>query len=125
MDNSKRSGQVLTVLALGLALASCATPQAPTAAAPPAATPPTAAQTAALASAAASARPEFPGFTLTVRQGNELYCQKRSPTGSRARVVETCYTRDQMQKMAENNADFFRQAEANGSHDTLRTDSPR
>jgi hypothetical protein len=54
-----------------------------------------------------------------------LYCQKRSPTGSRARVVEACYTRDQMRKMADNNEDFFKQAGANGSHDSLRTDSPR
>lgn len=79
----------------------------------------------ALAAAAATGRPEFPGFVLTVRRGEELYCQKRNPTGSRARVVEACYTRDQMLKMAANSDDYFKQAGANGSHDSLRTDSPR
>ena len=105
------------VLSTSLLLVSCAaTP--PT----PAPAPPSAQETAA---AALSARPEFPGFNLVVRRGEELYCQKRNPTGSRARVVEACYTRDQMRKMAENNEDFFKQAGANGSHDSLRTDSPR
>lgn len=106
-------------LAAGLLLAACATT-------PPPATPPSSpSQTAALAAAASSGRPEFPGFTMVVRRGEELYCQKRNPTGSRARVIEACYTRDQMVKMAENNDEFFRQAGANSSHDSLRTDSPR
>ena len=59
-----------------------------------------------------------------IRKGEELYCQKRNPTGSRARVVEACYTRDQMVKMAANNDDFFKQAASNGSLDILRTDTP-
>lgn len=119
MDHSKKSGLAFVALAMGLMVSSCATTPSPAPA------PPTPAQTASLAAAAASGRPEFPGFTLTVRRGEELYCQKRNPTGSRARVVEACYTRDQMLKMAQNNDEFFKQAGANGSHDSLRTDSPR
>jgi hypothetical protein len=115
---SKSTGLASTFACVTL-LAACAT--APSSPSPP----PTAAQTAALAAAAQSGRPEFPGFVLTVRKGEELYCQKRNPTGSRARVVEACYTRDQMLKMAANADDFFKQAGANGSHDSLRTDSPR
>ena len=117
--NISKPSSVAFGCVLSLLLASCAT----TPPAKPA--PSTPAQTAALAAAAAAGRPEFPGFTLVVRRGEELYCQKRNPTGSRARVVEACYTREQMVKMAENNSDFFRQADANGSHDALRTDSPR
>lgn len=111
----------LALMTLGLSgvLASCATQPAPPS------PPPSPAQTAALATAARGGRPEFPGFTLTIRKGAELYCQKRNPTGSRARVVEACYTRDEMLKMAENNDEFFKQVGANGSHDSLRTDSPR
>jgi hypothetical protein len=119
MKHSKKAGSASAVAGLALLLAACAT----TPSAPPA--PPTAAQTAAMALAAQSGRPEFPGFVLTIRKGEELYCQKRNPTGSRARVVEACYTRDQMLKMAANADDFFKQAGANGSHDSLRTDSPR
>jgi hypothetical protein len=119
MIHSKGPGLASGLLGIGLVLASCATTPSPTPA------PPTPAQTAALAAAAASGRPEFPGFVLTVRRGEELYCQKRNPTGSRARVVEACYTRDQMLKMAANSDDYFKQAGANGSHDSLRTDSPR
>jgi hypothetical protein len=105
------------VLPTSLLLISCAaTPPTPAPVAP------TVQET---ATAALSARPEFPGFTLVVRKGEELYCQKRNPTGSRARVVEACYTRDQMRNMAANNEDFFKQAGASGSHDSLRTDSPR
>lgn len=111
------------LLAISIGLAACAStattqpPAAIAAAAPPAAT--------ASGAAATTFRPEFPGFTMVIRKGEELYCQKRNPTGSRARVVEACYTRDQMQKMAENSDEFFKQAAANGSHDSLRTDSPR
>jgi hypothetical protein len=119
MNHSNKTGAATAVTGLALLLAACA-------ATPPAPTPPqTSAQTAAMAVAAQSGRPEFPGFVLTVRKGEELYCQKRNPTGSRARVVEACYTRDQMLKMAANADDFFKQAGANGSHDSLRTDSPR
>lgn len=121
MKNRIASGEALVLLMVSALLCACAT----TPVAKPAAPASTAPQTAALAAAAANGRPEFPGFTLTVRRGEELYCQKRNPTGSRARVVEACYTRDQMVKMADNNADFFKQASDNGSHDSLRTDSPR
>jgi hypothetical protein len=119
MTQSKRLGLASGFPGIALVLASCATTPSPTPA------PSTPAQTAALAAAASAGRPEFPGFVLTVRKGEELYCQKRNPTGSRARVVEACYTRDQMLKMAANSDDFFKQAGANGSHDSLRTDSPR
>jgi hypothetical protein len=77
------------------------------------------------ATAVPTVRPEFPGFTLVIRKGEELYCQKRSPTGSRARVVESCYTRDQMRRMAENSDEYFKQAGSASSHDSLRMDSPR
>lgn len=123
MKNTMTSGLALGLLSVNLLLAACAT-TAPAPAAAPAA-PPTPAQQAAVAAVAAKAGPEFPGFALTVRKGEELYCQKRNPTGSRARMVEMCYTRDQMLKMAENNAEFWKQAEASGSHDSLRIDSPR
>jgi hypothetical protein len=110
-------------LVVGLLLAGCATPaSAPRAAAPAAATAPSAAATG--VAATPTVRPEFPGFKLVVRKGQELYCQTRSPTGSRARLVEMCYTRDEMQKMADNKTDFFKQAIEGSSHDTLRMDSP-
>lgn len=113
------TGIVSALLAINLGLAACAT-STPTQTPAPAQPAPAAAGT-----AASTARPEFPGFAMVIRKGEELYCQKRNPTGSRARVVEACYTRDQMLKMAANNEDFFKQAAANGSHDSLRTDSPR
>ena len=113
-------------LAISLALAGCATsgstsPKA-TASATATATAPSAAATG--AAATPTVRSEFPGFKLVVRRGEEFYCQTRSPTGSRARLVEICYTRDEMQKMADNKTDFFKQAGEGSSHDTLRLDSP-
>lgn len=114
------AGIVSGLLAINLGLASCAT-TAPSQTPAPAQTQPAPAST---STAASTARPEFPGFALVIRKGEELYCQKRNPTGSRARVVEACYTRDQMVKMAANNDDFFKQAASNGSHDILRTDTP-
>jgi hypothetical protein len=110
-------------LAVSFALAGCATPgSAPKAAAPAAANAPAVAATG--VAATPMVRPEFPGFKFVVRKGEELYCQTRSPTGSRARLVEICYTRDEMQKMADNKTDFFKQANEGSSHDTLRMDSP-
>lgn len=115
----KHSGTHAFFLPLvGLLLAACT-------ATPPPPTPPPALSVQQTAASALNARPEFPGFKLVVRKGEEYYCQTRNPTGSRARVVEACYTREQMRKMAANNEDFFKQAGANGSHDALRTDSPR
>jgi hypothetical protein len=119
MKNLTSSGIISGLLAISLGLASCAS--APTQPPAPAAAQPAPAATGTTAS---TARPEFPGFALVIRKGEELYCQKRNPTGSRARVIEACYTRDQMLKMAANNDDFFKQAAANGSHDILRTDTP-
>jgi hypothetical protein len=109
------------IVCTGLLLASCAT--APTSA-PPASTSAQAATAGAAATATPRGAAEFPGFRLTVRQGEQVYCQTRSPTGSRARVVETCYTREAMLKMAEDKDDFFKQIGAGGANDTLRTDSP-
>lgn len=105
---------------VGLWLAACATTEASR----PGVTTPASTPAASLA-AAPTARPEFPGFTMVIRKGEELYCQKRNPTGSRARVVEACYTRDQMRKMAESSDEYFKQAGAASSHDSLRMDSPR
>lgn len=70
-------------------------------------------------------RAEYPGFTHVVRQGTEYFCQVRSPTGSRARIGEQCFRRDEMQAMEENNRDFFKDAGGGSSHDSLRMDSPR
>ena len=119
MKKPNPSGIAFGLLAISLALASCAATE-------PARTPaPAPATVQATAAAASAAKPEFPGFTLTVRKGEELYCQKRNPTGSRARVIEACFTRDQMLKMAQNNEEYFKQAGAQGSHDSLALDSPR
>jgi hypothetical protein len=118
MKHSNPSGLALGILGVSLTLVSCASTAPPAAAARPD-------PVQAVATGTATARPEFPGFSLVIRRGEELYCQKRSPTGSRARVVETCFTREQMVKMTDNNSDFFKQLESSGSHDSLRTDSPR
>jgi hypothetical protein len=118
MKLSRPAGLALVFTGLALAVASCSTTTAPSRTAAPD-------PVQAIATGTATARPEFPGFRLVVRKGEEFYCQKRNPTGSRARVVEVCFTHDQMRKMAENNQDFFNQLGASGSHDALRTDSPR
>ncbi len=64
------------------------------------------------------------GFKRVVRGGEERFCQTRSPTGSRARNVELCYTRDEIKKMEESNQDFMRGASEGSSHATMPTDSP-
>lgn len=119
MKNPDSSGAALAFLAVSALLAACAS-TAPARHSRPGALP-----AASAASGAATARPEFPGYKLVIRKGEELFCQKRNPTGSRARVVEACYTREQMRRMAENSQDFFKEAEASSSHDALRMDSPR
>jgi hypothetical protein len=126
MKHRNSSGIAPAILVVSLALGACATEPAATPAAPaaPASTAVAATSVAQPAAQAASAvRPEFPGFILVVRKGEELYCQKRNMTGSRARVVEVCHTREEMRHMAENNDEYFKQAGNTGAYDTLRTDS--
>lgn len=60
-----------------------------------------------------------------MRKDTEYFCQSRNPTGSRARLGEQCFTRDEMKQMEENSRDFFKDAGGGSSHDSLRTDSPR
>jgi hypothetical protein len=70
-------------------------------------------------------RAEFPGFRRVLRKDTEYFCQSRTPTGSRTRTGEQCFTRDEMMQMEENSRDFFKDAGGGSSHDTMKMDSPR
>lgn len=71
------------------------------------------------------ARSEFPGFRRVVRNEVEYFCQTSTPTGSRTRRGDQCFTRAELKRMEENNADLFKDAAGGSSHDSLKTDSPR
>jgi len=70
-------------------------------------------------------RPEFPGFRRVVRNEVEYFCQTSMPTGSRTRRGDQCFTRAELKRMEESNADLFKDAAGGSSHDSLKTDSPR
>lgn len=119
MTRRIRAAITAAIGAVCLGLAACAATgpvTAPTASrAPEAAKSPTAQR----------ARPEFPGFRHVVRNNTDYFCQSRSPTGSRARMGERCFTRDEMKAMEENNEELFKNAAGGSSHDSLKMDSPR
>jgi uncharacterized protein YfaQ (DUF2300 family) len=121
------------VLVLALAACGAATPVTTPAEAPkvqvPAVTPPAAPASAVTEAAVAAAildakRPDPPGFRRTVREGEVYFCQSRAATGSRARVVETCYTREEIERRQKNSDNFMKEMSEAGSHGTLATDSP-
>jgi hypothetical protein len=86
--------------------------------------PATAAPQATTANASLAQSQNIPGFRRVVRNGEVLFCQTRSPTGSRARTTEVCMTRADIKKMEANNEDYWRNAASGSSHSTLKTDSP-
>ncbi len=108
MKHPYRPASALGLLLGSLVLVGCAT-QTPVAA--PATTP--------------KARADFPGYVRTQRLSETVYCQKRNPTGSRARVAELCYTAEQMRLMEENNKEYWKQAGTSSSHDTFKMAPPR
>jgi hypothetical protein len=118
--NRRDAHEPAAVLALTLMLAACASAPAPTATAPVKAAQPVAA----IAGQAAESRPDFPGFKRVVRDGVDYFCQTRAVTGSRARAVEVCRTRDEMLTMEKNSAELMRDAASGGSHSTIALDSP-
>jgi hypothetical protein len=73
----------------------------------------------------AKVKPEFPGFRRVVRNNSESFCQTATPTGSRTRRGEQCYTRDELKRMEQNNRDMFKDAAGGSSSDSLKMDSPR
>jgi len=73
----------------------------------------------------AKAKPEFPGFRRVVRNNSESFCQTATPTGSRTRRGEQCYTRDELKRMEQTNRDLFKDAAGGSSSDSLKMDSPR
>jgi hypothetical protein len=118
MKHPYRPASALGWLLASLVMGGCASPGPATApaarsstVAPPATTP--------------KARADFPGYVRTQRQGETVYCQKRNPTGSRARVAELCYTAEQMRLMEENNKEYWKQAGTSSSHDTFKMAPPR
>ncbi|MFM1887201.1 MAG: hypothetical protein RL026_2358 [Pseudomonadota bacterium] len=115
MDHPWRTKATSTLLLACLALASCATGQPTT----------SATQATNTRIAGNTKRAAFPGFTATQRGGDTVYCQKRNPTGSRARVAEHCYTADEMRLMEENNKEYWKQAGTSSSHDTFKMAPPR
>ena len=70
-------------------------------------------------------RPEFPGFRRVVRNDVEYFCQTSTPTGSRTRRGDQCYTRAELAQMEQANRDMFKDAGGGSSHDTLKMDAPR
>lgn len=119
MGRTRRAGIAIAVMALAAGLVACATTEAPAGPAQ------TAAKPVARPASRQGTRPEFPGFRRVVRNDTEYFCQSRSPTGSRARVGEQCFTRDELKQMEENSRDMFKDAGGGSSHDSLRMDSPR
>jgi putative hemolysin len=101
---------VAIAVALALTLAACAS-TTPVAAPPAAAVP-------------AGQEPSPAGYRRVVRNSEEYFCQIRSPTGSRARSVEICLTRDQIRRMQEVSDQIQQDAASSGSHSTLKMDSP-
>jgi hypothetical protein len=73
----------------------------------------------------AKVKPEFPGFRRVVRNNSESFCQTATPTGSRTRRGEQCYTRDELKRMEQTNRDLFKDAAGGSSNDSLKMDSPR
>ena len=119
MKRSNCATMTVGFLLVGLGLASCADTGSHT-------TPtPSTAQVVAPAKPGQKARAEFPGFRRIVRNEKEYFCQSRSPTGSRARTGEQCFTREELKQMEENNRDFFKDAGGGSSHDSLKMDAPR
>ena len=116
--NTPASGIYLA--ALGLLLSACAGSSA----SKPAAVPrkPAAAP---VAASAKQGRPEFPGFRRVVRNDTEYFCQASTPTGSRTRRGDQCFTRDELKRMEETNRDVFKDAAGGSSHDTLKMDPAR
>ena len=117
------------------ALAACGATTPTTATAPrtaQTAVPPTAAAKPAAATASAvdataapaSQSPTPSGFKRVVRDGEEYFCQTRGSTGSRARAVEICMTRDQLKQQEEANEQYRKDAQSSGSQTQLILDSP-
>jgi hypothetical protein len=108
------------VVALTAALAACATTTHVTS--PPAEV---SAGRAASTTTAAQLEPTPAGFRRVVRDGEEYFCQTRAVTGSRARAVEVCMTRDEIRRMEEINEEYRRNAANAGSQSTMKLDSPQ
>jgi predicted small lipoprotein YifL len=109
------------VVALTAALAACATTT-------PVASPPaevSAGQAAAATTTAVQLEPTPAGFRRVVRDGEEYFFQTRAVTGSRARAVEVCMTRDEIRRMEEINEEYRRNAANAGSQSTMKLDSPQ
>jgi hypothetical protein len=115
----------ITLVSAVLAACSAATPVTSPPASP-AVVPATAAPQAPAAAAPTSLAQaqNIPGFRRVVRNGEELFCQTRTPTGSRARTTEVCMTRADIKRMEDNNEDYWRNAASGSSHSTLKMDSP-
>ena len=122
MNRLTSSANMIALLALSLLLPACATQPPSTATAAPAAKP---APRAAPAVTGTRGRPEFPGFRRVVRNDTEYFCQASTPTGSRTRRGDQCYTRDELKRMEEINRDVFKGAASGSSNDTLKMDAPR
>lgn len=122
MNRLTSSANMIALLALSLLLPACATQPPSTATAAPAAKP---APRAAPAVTGTRGRPEFPGFRRVVRNDTEYFCQASTPTGSRTRRGDQCYTRDELKRMEETNRDVFKDAAGGSSHDTLKMDPAR
>jgi hypothetical protein len=124
MKHPYRPASALGLLLASLVLVGCAT-QTPVAA--PDARNKASSAPASTASSATTpkARADFPGYVRTQRLNETVYCQKRNPTGSRARVAELCYTAEQMRLMEENNREYWKQAGVTSSHDTFKMSPPR
>ena len=119
-----RNAVIAVVLAALLAGCAAAPPAAPQAAAPGAGLANTTPPAAPTAATPTREPPDPPGFRRMVREGAVYFCQSRAATGSRARVVETCYTREEIERRQKNSDTFMKEMQEAGSHGTLATDSP-
>jgi hypothetical protein len=120
MDRAQRLGSVAVLLVGCLVVSACVG----TSPAKPIAAP---AKPVALRAAGnvAKGKPEFPGFRRVVRDNKESFCQTATPTGSRTRRGEQCFTRDELKRMEQNNRDMFKDAAGGSSNDSLKMDAPR
>ena len=120
MNSAHRLASVASLLAASLFVSGCVgTSTAKPTAAPvkPVAVP--------AAGNVAKGKPEFPGFRRVVRNNSDYFCQTATPTGSRTRRGEQCYTRDELKRMEQTNRDLFKDAAGGSSNDSLKMDAPR